>query len=71
MPVALKAASQEGSVPLAYAGCNYTGQFSFALPPAGNYKLEVVDPYYEGEAVFTTDGVSDVFLLVSITARPM
>jgi hypothetical protein len=30
-----------------------------------------VDPYYEGETVFTTAGVSDVFLLVSITARPM
>ena len=71
MPVALKAANQEAGVPLAYSGCNYAGQFSFALPPAGNYKLEIVDPYYEGETFFTTDGVSDVFLLVSITARPM
>ena len=71
LPVALKTIRQEGGVPLAYSGCNYAGQFSFALPPAGNYKLEVVDPYYEGETVFTTDGVSDVFLLVSITARSM
>jgi len=71
MPIALKAANREDTAILAYSGCNYAGQFSFALPPAGNYKLEVVDPYYEGETVFTTDGVSDVFLLVSITARPM
>jgi hypothetical protein len=71
MPVALKAANQEGAVPLAYSGCNHAGQFGFALPPTGNYKLEVVDPHYEGETVFTSDGVADMFLLVSVTARPM
>jgi hypothetical protein len=71
MPIALKATNREDTAILAYSGCNHAGQFSFPLPPAGNYELEVVDPYYEGETVFTTDGVSDVFLLVSITARPM
>ena len=71
VPIALKAANQEGGAPLAYSGCSHDGQFLFALPPAGKYKLEVVDPNYEGETVFTSDGVADVFLLVSITARPM
>jgi hypothetical protein len=71
MPVALKAANGDGGAPLAYLGCNHAGQFSFALPPAGTYKLEVVDPYYEGETVFNSDGVADMFLAVSITARPM
>lgn len=68
MRVALKAANQEGATVLAYSACNHAGQFSFALPPAGNYKLEIVDPYYEGEMVFATDGVSDLPLVMPIAA---
>ena len=71
MRVALKAANQEGAIFLAYSACNHAGQFSFALPPAGNYKLEVVDPYYEGEIAFATDGVSDLPLVMPIAARPL
>jgi len=71
MRVALKAANQEGGMFLAYSACNHAGQFSFALPPAGDYKLEVVDPFYEGGIVFTTDGVSDLPLVMPMGSRPL
>jgi hypothetical protein len=71
LPVVLKATNREDGVPLAYSGCNHAGQFSFALPPAGSYKVEIVDPHYEGETVFTSDGATDMFILVSVAARPM
>jgi hypothetical protein len=32
------------------------GRFSFAVPPAGSYRLVVLDPEYQGEMVFTSDG---------------
>ena len=69
--VALKTPNQERAMVLAYSACNHAGQFSFALPRAGNYILEVVDPYYEGEIVFATDGVSDLPLVMPVAARPM
>ena len=69
--VALKSETQTGAMFLAYSACNHAGQFSFALPPAGNYKLEVVDPYYEGEIVFATDGRYDLPIVMPIAARPM
>jgi len=70
MRVGLKPANQEGAMFLAYAACNHAGQFSFILPPAGNYQLEVVDPYYEGQLVFATDSLSDLPLIMPITTQP-
>jgi len=71
MRIALKAETREGEGFLAYSACNHAGQFSFALPPAGNYRLAIVDPYYEGEVAFATDGVSDLPLVMPVAARPM
>jgi hypothetical protein len=71
MRVALKAANQDSGTIFAYSACNHAGQFSFSLPHAGNYKLEVVDPYYEGEIAFATDVVSDLSLVMPVAARPL
>ena len=46
------------------------GRFSFAMPPAGNYTLVVLDPEYQGETRFATDGRTAFPLELPISPRP-
>ena len=46
------------------------GRFSFALPPAGTYALVVLDPGYQGEMTFASNGRTTFPLEFPISPRP-
>lgn len=46
------------------------GRFSFAVPPAGAYTLVVLDPAYQGEMTFASDGRSAFPLEFAVAPRP-
>jgi hypothetical protein len=45
------------------------GRFSFAVPPAGHYTLAVLDPEYQGEMTFTSNGCTASPLELPIAPR--
>ena len=45
------------------------GRFSFAVPPPGDYTLVAVDPEYEGEMTFSSNGRTAFPLELSIVSR--
>jgi hypothetical protein len=45
------------------------GRFSFAVPPAGHYTLVILDPEYQGEMTFTSNGCSAFPLELPIAPR--
>jgi len=46
------------------------GRFSFAVPPAGTYALVVLDPKYQGEMTFASNGRTAFPLEFPIALRP-
>jgi hypothetical protein len=46
------------------------GRFSFAVPPAGTYALVVLDPQYQGEMTFASNGRTAFPLEFPISPRP-